>query len=383
MAFPKKKDKDKSIPTISQSGDIQDIRGIINDRFKASVAQEVKDRSTVIIPTGILSMDLAVGNGGLIAGRVMDIYGWEGTGKTLMCLTIGGYIQQCTKQDKNGKTVNRLVAFLDAEGTFDKKFASSAGLNTDNVILVQSNDKKILSGEDYFDVICLLLGQGVDYIIIDSCPALTPTQVMINDTGQGQKATQAQLMSGGLQKITPLVNSNGQTLVHFINQKRGRPMSQQWQSPETETGGNALKFFSSYRFEVIHADDIIKQVLGADGVYRQKKVGVTSRVRIIKNKTCPIPSYLSGASYHFEFDVYFEPFKDENGIEYHRGVDVVKDYCSVGVRCGVIKQTSSWFSFGSIKANGEIALIQKIRENPSVMGEIRGEVFDKMGVKPV
>ena len=381
MKPPKKKKPDVDDIKISQSGDVQAIRNKLNEQFKAKVAQEVHDKPIVVMPTGILSMDLSVGNGGLIAGRVMDIFGWEGTGKTLICMTIAGYIQRLIKLDSQGKSVPRVVAFLDAEGTFSRAFALSAGMDADNLILVQSTPEKILTGEDFFDCAVTLIGQGVDYLIIDSCPALTPSQVVINDTGQGQKATRAQLMASGLEKITPLVNANGQTLVHFINQMRGKPMTMSWDRPEQETGGNALKFFSSYRFEVVRSIDIDRKVLGVDGIFREKKVGVTSFCRIIKNKTAPIPpsSSTEGCSnYHFDFDVYFESFKDDMGLEYHRGVDVVKDYVETGIRTGVIKQVSSWFSFGSIKTNGKIELLKKIKEQPDVMAEIRDEVFDKM-----
>ena len=381
MKPPKKKKPDVDDIKISQSGDVQAIRNKLNEQFKAKVAQEVHDKPVVVMPTGILSMDLSVGNGGLIAGRVMDIFGWEGTGKTLICMTIAGYIQRLIKLDSQGKSVPRVVAFLDAEGTFSRAFALSAGMDADNLILVQSTPEKILTGEDFFDCAVTLIGQGVDYLIIDSCPALTPSQVVINDTGQGQKATRAQLMASGLEKITPLVNANGQTLVHFINQMRGKPMTMSWDRPEQETGGNALKFFSSYRFEVVRSIDIDRKVLGVDGIFREKKVGVTSFCRIIKNKTAPIPpsSSTEGCSnYHFDFDVYFESFKDDMGLEYHRGVDVVKDYVETGIRTGVIKQVSSWFSFGSIKTNGKIELLKKIKEQPDVMAEIRDEVFDKM-----
>ena len=374
----KKVDKTET-PKIVQGGDVLKIREQLNLRFNSQIAPEVKNKEIFIIPTGILSMDLAIGNGGLVTGRVMDIFGWEGTGKTLMCMTIGGYIQRCDKRDSGGNVVKRTVAFLDAEGTFSKKFASSAGMDPDSLILVQSTPEKILSGEDYFDIMAMLIGQGVDYIIVDSCPALTPMQVMMNDMGQGQKATLSQLMSQGLNKITPLVNASGQTLVHFINQKRQRPMSGFKQDPETETGGNALKFYSSYRFKIVRTEDIIKQVLGVDGQLRNKKVGVRSCVSIIKNKTAPEPPVVTGTTYHFEFDVYFEPFKDGNGIEYHRGVDIVKDYFDTGVRSGVIKQAGAWFSFGNIKAQGEIDFIKKVREKPEIMADIRTEVFAKMG----
>jgi len=374
---PKKKD---DAIVLSQSGDISLLRETLNKIYDTEIAPVVVDKPTIIMPAGILSLDLAVGCGGLVAGRVLDIFGWEGTGKTLLCLAIAGYIQRCTKIDSNGNEVQRVAAMLDAEGTFSKAFADSAGVDTKNLILVQSTPKKILSGEDYFDILTVLVSSGVDYIIVDSCPALVPTKVIQDGTGEGKLASQAQLMSNGLQKNTPIISACGQTLVHFVNQMRGKPMD--IYKTEQETGGNALKFYSSYRFRVVRAEDIIKKVLGADGVYREKKVGVTSCVRIKKNKTAPIPAYIPGTTYHFEFDVYFEEFKDDTGMEYNRGVDVVKDYCETGIRTGVIKQAGSWFNFGNIKGQGRDDLYKKVRMDPQIMTEIRNEVFDMMGGVP-
>ena len=380
-AARKEKPKEKSnIVKIAQSGDIDKIRGVINAGF-SGVAKSVVNKPTTIIPTGILSMDLAIGNGGMVGGRILDINGWEGTGKTLTTMTIGGYIQRCTKTNNDGNTISRIVAFLDAEGTFDAAFAAGCGLNPNDVILVQSEPEKILSGEDYFDIIAMLVGQGVDYIIVDSCPALTPRAILEHSTDYGIKAEQSQLMSRGLSKIVPLINSSRQSLVHFINQRRGKPMASKWESNEAETGGNALRFYSSYRFRVISSEDIKANVLGADGQFRNKKVGVNSRIEIKKNKTAPIPPNLpSMGNTHFDFDVYFEDFKDDQGMEYNRGVDIVKDYVDTGIRCEVIRQNSSWYEFEGIKANGKPALISKIREEPQVMAKIRDAVFDKMGI---
>jgi recombination protein RecA len=365
---------------LSQSGDIEAIRAKLNTQYKANIAPEIKDQPVTIIPSGILSLDLAIGNCGFIAGRIMDIYGWEATGKTLLCLCIAGYIQRCMKIDSEGKQVNRVVALLDAEGTFNNQLGISVGLDTENLILVQSEPDKILSGEDYFDIMVTLIGMGVDYIIVDSCPALTPSTILINAMGQGQKATKAQLMAEGIEKITPLVNACGQTLIHFVNQIRGKPMDMY--KSEQETGGNALKFYSSYRFQVVKSEDINKKVLGADGSYREKKVGVTSCVRIVKSKVAPIPPYIPSTTYHFEYDVYFESFKDETGTDYHRGIDVIKDYCETGIRTGVIVQAGAWFKYGDIKGQGRDDLYQKVRENPAVMANIRDEVFAKMGSLP-
>lgn len=374
------KDIRKELST-SKSETVLNIRKKLNEEFKSEIAPEVKQGPAVIIPSGILSMDLAVCNGGLLGGRILDIHGWEGTGKTLTCMTIGGYIQRCTKVDQNGDIVKRVVAFCDAEGTFAALFAQSAGVNIDELLLIHSTPDRILSGEDYFDIIVLLLQMGVDYIIVDSCPALVSSQVLVNETGQGQKASEAQLMSTGLKKITPLVSSTGKSLVHFINQKRFKPMAQKWERKELETGGNALKFYSSYRFEVLKTEDIEANVLGADNVFRKKKVGVRSCVRIVKNKTSPIPPYLSSdKNYHFEYDVYFEDFIDDKGLEYNRGVDVIKDYVDTAHRCGVISQSSSWYTYNDIKTNGKTEMIKTIRENPSIMTQIRDDVFSKMKV---
>ncbi len=384
MAKRKPKPKKETVQDIAirQSGNVEEIRAKLNEDYKSLIAPPVEDKPAIILPTGILSFDLAIGNSGFVGGRIADIFGWEATGKTLTCLAIGAYIQRCTKIDIFGKVVNRVVAMLDAEGTFSYNVAVSVGMDTENLILVQSTPDKILTGEDFFDIMVMLVGLGVDYVIVDSCPALAPSQIVLNATGQGQKATRAQLMTAGLEKLTPIVNANGQTVVHFINQMRGKPMAQKWESSEYETGGNALKFFSSYRFMVVKAEDINKKVLGSDNIFREKKVGVTSCVRIKKSKVASIPAPIPSTTYHFEFDVYFESFKDESGVEFHRGVDVVKDYALTGIRTGVIEQKGSWYNFGDIKGQGFDDLMNKLRIQPEVLGKIRDEVFVKMGHAP-
>lgn len=363
-------------------GDIDTIRSEINASIGASVAQEVKDRPIAVVPSGILSMDLAVGNGGLVGGRICDVYGWEGTGKTLVNLTIGGYIQRCQKYDSKGNLVSKSVAFLDAEGTFDRKFALSAGLDPDQIILVQSTPDKLMTGEDFFNAMKLLLQWGIDYIILDSCPAIMPAQALVNEVGgQGQKATSAQLLSEGIKMSSTFAAATGRSIVSYINQKRGRPMATMWQKSEYETGGNALKFYSSYRFEVVGHEDIVKNVETINGTFTSKIVGVNSRIRIIKNKTSPLPAFLPSKNYHFDFDVYFEEFRDDEGVEYIRGVDVVKDFVDTGVRAGVVKQSSSWFSFADLKGNGKAQLIKQLKERPEYLNQIRGEVFQAMGIE--
>lgn len=377
--YDKKKKKTADDIKLSNSSST-DVINLINKEIGGEVAQRPKDKPTIIIQSGILSMDLAVGNGGMIGGRVMDIYGWEGTGKTLVCLTIAGYVQKCTKKDAAGNIINKKVAFLDAEGTFSKLFAQSAGVNTDELILVQSTPKKIISGEEFFDAMMLCLQLGVDFIILDSCPALVPTQVLVNEMGQGQKATNAQLMSEGVKKASTFASATGSSIVSFINQKRNKPMAGMHEKPEQETGGNALKFYSTYRFEVVGHEAITKNVLCVDGQYRPKIVGANSKVRIIKNKTCALPQYLPGTTYNFDYDVYFEDFIADDTLEYRCGVDVVKDYVDTGIRTGVIEQNSSWFKFGSINTNGKPAFIHALKQNPEVLEEIRSEVFKNVGM---
>lgn len=378
-AQEKRREEQAQIP---KEGTTTEIRDALNKQFGTTVSPIIIDKPPVIVPSGILSMDLVVGNCGLLGGRIMDIHGWEGTGKTLLCLTIAGYVQKCTKINREGKVVQKQAAFLDAEGTFSVPFAQSAGVDTDELILIESTPDELLSGEKYFDAMFLCLKMGVDYIILDSCPALIPDQVMINEMDQGQKAPEAQLLSRGIKIAAGYSSSNGTSLVHFINQKRAKPMAKSWERPEIETGGNALKFYSSYRFDVVSHENIVKKVLGVDGIYRAKKVGVNSRVKVVKNKTAPIPPELPSKNYHFDFDVYFEDFIDDEKIEYRRGVDVAKDFMDTGIRTGVVKQSSSWFSFGTINSNGKSDFVKKLKAQPEIMGEIRDEVFAKMGIIP-
>jgi recombination protein RecA len=384
-----KSNKDKEVIKLAYKP-INELRAELNIKFK-DVASPAADKPISVMSTGILSMDLAIDNGGYLTGRVSDINGWEGTGKTMLCMAIGGAVQRQTKtikiKNKDGdlkdKVVKRIVAFVDAEGTFSKSFAESVGLSTDSevFILIQSTPDEILYGEKYFDIMKDLIAGGVDYIIVDSCPALTPKQVIVNEIGQGQKAPLSQLMASGLSAVTPLINAFGQTHLQFINQRRGKPMASQYEASEQETGGNALKFYSSYRFQVINHEDIVKNVLCADGSYSSMVVGVTSRVKITKNKTSSIPACMPGKSYHFEYDVYFESFEADDGVVYSRGVDIIKDFVETGVRTGVIQQNSSWFKFGELNCNGKAELTLELRNKPEILGQIREAVYAKMSAQ--
>ena len=206
----KKKYEHKRVEGVS---DLNKIRSSLNTLLKGTVASEKSDRSddVTIYPSGILSLDLAIKNGGLLAGRIIDAWGKQGAGKTINTLTIGAHMQ------RNGYK----FAFVDAEGTWSDTFAMSAGVDVDNVILVRHpKDRAPLTGEEFFTIIETLVQQGVEFIVVDSCPALVPSLTFQNQVGEGQKAQNAQLMSDGLKKLTPIVASYGNSCVWFINQLR-------------------------------------------------------------------------------------------------------------------------------------------------------------------
>lgn len=373
-----KKD-DKEEYKVPRGKDMASLSDAINKLFKGNIsttANNVTSENSGIVhlyPTGILSLDKYLGTGGLLGGRVMNIWGWEGTGKTLTALTVAANIQKLqfepTALNPQGKG---RVAFIDAEGTYSPSMAKSVGVDADEVLLFRSSPEKILSGEDYFALIGILIQNGIEMIIVDSTPALLPSSRLTAVIGQGQKATQAQMMAEGLQQVNTFLNSCRTPIVWFINQIRMKPMVMHGPT-EDHTGGAALKFFSTYSLEVKKYDneDIVRSVpLRSGNGYEMRTIGVRIRATLHKNKTATIPQKF------IEYDVFFETVTDEKGVAYKAGVDVYKDIFQTGLMCGVIKQASSWYSFGTIKENGEDAFIASLRAaDPSVLAAIRKEVL--------
>lgn len=372
----KRDKKDEPAPINAKS--YAELGKAINERFEAAIGIMGNTMSTVSdgvikYSTGIISLDKYLGIGGLLGGRVVNLWGHEGCGKTLTALTIGAAIQR-QKFDVgicNPEGVGR-VAMLDAEHTYSPEIARSVGIDPERLLLFRGTQDKILSGEDYFDIIKILIQSGVELIITDSVPALVPRNKINGTVGEGQKATNAAMMADGLSQITPLLSSFKRTIVIFINQVRMKPMVMFGPSSD-HTGGEALKYFETYAIEVKKKGkdgDIIKKIPDNLGGYSDSRIGVTVNATLHKNKTAIIPVD------PIEFDIYFKTVKDKDGAQYTAGVDTYKDLVSVGVKTGVIKKTSSWYTYDDLKGNGENNLISVLRgADPSVIEKLRNEIM--------
>ena len=368
-------DKEKKEYKLPTGKDVTTLTEAINKAMGGEVCRtggnvgEVVDIS-YLYPTGILSLDKYLGIGGTLGGRVINIYGWEGTGKTLTTLTIAAFIQRqkFTPCASNPVGEGR-VAFLDAEGSFSPSMAKSVGVDTSKLILIQSTPEMILTGEHYFDMMKILVQNGIEMIIVDSLPALVPSSRMNATIGHGQKATSAVLIAEGLQQLTPLLNGFKRSTIWMINQIRMRPMVM-FGPTEGHTGGEALKFYESYAIEVKKRGDIVKQVPGMSGQFEDKRIGVTVEAKLHKNKTASIPCD------PVQYDIYFETTTDKDGLMYYTGVDVYKDTVQVAIQTGVIQKSSSWYSYGDIKGNGVDNLITILRGmDKLVLDEIRQKVL--------
>lgn len=368
------KKKEKEVP---RGKDMASLSAAINKFMKGEVSRVASDMSeevdtTYLYSTGILSLDKYFGVGGMLGGRIMNAWGWEGTGKTLTALTIGAHVQKqkytpCQgNPDGDGR-----VAFLDAEGTYSPTMARSVGLDPSKVLLFNSTPERILTGEDYFDIMKILVQNGIEFIVVDSLPALVPSSRMNATIGVGQKATSAVLIAEGLQQLTPLLNGFRRSVIWMINQKRMKPMVM-FGPTEGHTGGEAIRFFESYSLEVKKRADLIKNVPCGNGRFEERRIGVTVEARLHKNKTAPIPVNV------VQYDIYFETVTAQDGSVYQTGVDIYKDIVSVALDAGVISKSSSWYSYGDIKTNGEDAFIEALRNaDPAVLESIRKDVLTR------
>ncbi len=325
-------------------------------------------------PTGILSLDKYLGTGCLLGGRVFNIFGWEGSGKTLTALTVAANIQRLKfEPSSTNLTGEGRVAFLDAENTYSPSMAAAVGVDPNKLMLFRSTPERLLTGEDYFNLLGILIQNGIEMIIVDSVPALIPSSRLTAVIGQGQKATQAQMMAEGLQQVNAFLNAFRTPIVWFVNQMRYKPMVMHGPT-EDHTGGAALKFFASYSLQTQNydRDDIVRSVPNSAGNgYEMRKIGVRVKATLHKNKTATIPQN------SIEYDVLFETVTDEKGVQYYAGVDIYKDVFQTALMCGVIKQTSSWYGWGDIKENGEDNFIKQLRAAPvEVVNKIRDEVLN-------
>jgi recombination protein RecA len=293
---------------------------------------EVRKVDVESVPTGSVSLDLALGIGGVPRGRVIEIYGPESSGKTTLALHIAANAQ------KAGGT----VAFVDAEHALDPEYAKKIGVNTEELLISQPD-----AGEQALDIVeTLVRSDALDVIVVDSVAALVPRAEIEGEMGDHHVGRQARLMSQALRKLTPIM-AKSNTIVIFINQIRMK-IGVMFGNPETTTGGQALKFYSSVRLEVRRAAQIKK----GDQV-----VGNRVKVKVVKNKVAP-------------------PFRTaEFDIMYNEGISAAGDLVDTGLRLGVVKKSGNTHSFGEAKLGvGREAAKAFLRENPKVMRDLEKEV---------
>ncbi|MCA0407470.1 MAG: recombinase RecA [Proteobacteria bacterium] len=293
------------------------------------------------IPTGSLSLDIALGVGGLPKGRVIEIYGPESSGKTTLAL-------HCIAEAQKKGGVS---AFVDAEHALDPVYARKLGVNLDQLLISQPD-----TGEQALEIADTLVRSGaVDVLVVDSVAALTPKAEIEGEMGEVQPGLQARLMSQALRKLTASI-SRSNCMVIFINQIRMK-IGVMYGSPETTTGGNALKFYASVRLD-IRRIGAIKE--------REDVVGNSTRVKVVKNKVAP-------------------PFKQvEFDIMYGEGISKTGELLDLGVKAGIVEKSGAWFSYDSqrlgqgrenakvfLKQNPEVAatIEQAIRQNSGLIAE--------------
>ena len=308
----------------------------IESQFGKGTIMKLGTRETVevpSIPTGSFGLDNALGIGGLPKGRVVEIYGPESSGKTTLTLQI---IAECQKAGGS-------AAFIDAEHALDPEYAKALGVDIDELLLSQPD-----TGEQALEVTDMLVKSGsLDVIVVDSVAALVPRAELEGDMGDSHVGLQARLMSQALRKITGNIQKSN-TLVIFINQIRMK-IGVMFGSPETTTGGNALKFYSSVRLDIRRIGAI------KDG---DEVIGNETRVKVVKNKMAP-------------------PFKVvEFQILYGKGINKNAEIIEFAVKKGIIEKSGAWYSYKGDKIGQGIAKTSEfLREHPKVLEEIEASVL--------
>jgi recombination protein RecA len=289
-----------------------------------------------VIPTGSLSLDIALGIGGLPKGRIIEIYGPESSGKTTLTLHAIAAVQKA----------GGIAAFIDAEHAFDRSYADKLGIDTENLLISQPDN-----GEQALEITENLIRSGaIDIIVIDSVAALTPKSEIEGEMGDSKMGLHARLMSQALRKLTGTINKTGCCCI-FINQLREK-IGVMFGNPETTTGGNALKFYASVRLDIRR----IGQIKEGDAV-----MGNRTRVKVVKNKVAP-------------------PFRQaEFDIMYGEGISKVGEIVDLGVEHNIIKKSGSWFSYGDTKlGQGRDAVKTLFNDNYELMNEIEEKIREAL-----
>lgn len=289
-----------------------------------------------VIPTGSISLDAALGIGGLPRGRVIEIYGPEASGKTTLA------IHAIAEAQKAGG----IAAIIDAEHTFDRNYAEKLGVDVENLLISQPDN-----GEQALEITDNLIRSGaLDIVVIDSVAALTPKAEIEGEMGDSKMGLQARLMSQALRKLTANISKTNTSCV-FINQLREK-IGVMFGNPETTTGGNALKFYASVRLDIRRTNQI------KDG---EEIIGNRTRVKIVKNKLAP-------------------PFKKADfDILYGEGISQLGEIVDLGTDFNIIKKSGSWFSYGDTKiGQGRDAVKQILKDNPELLEELKVKVQEAL-----
>lgn len=291
-----------------------------------------------VIPTSSIALDVALGVGGLPRGRVIEVYGPESSGKTTVALHAVA----------NAQKAGGLAAFIDAEHALDPEYARALGVDTDALLVSQPD-----TGEQALEIADMLIRSGaLDIIVIDSVAALVPRAEIEGEMGDSHVGLQARLMSQALRKITGILNNSGTTAI-FINQLREK-IGVMFGSPETTTGGRALKFYASVRLDVRRIESL------KDGT---DVVGNRTRVKVVKNKVAA-------------------PFKQaEFDIMYGKGISREGSLIDVGVEQSIIRKSGAWYTYdGDQLGQGKEKAREFLKENPDVAAEIEKKILEKLGV---
>ena len=291
-----------------------------------------------VIPTGSISLDHALGVGGVPRGRIIEIYGPEGSGKTSLTLHVIAEAQK----------LGGVAAFIDAEHAFDPEYAGNLGINLDDLLLSQPD-----TGEQALEIVEVLVRSGaVDVVIVDSVAALVPKSELDGDMGDSHMGLQARLMSQAMRKLAGVINKSNACLI-FINQIRMK-IGVMFGNPETTTGGNALKFYSSVRI------DIRRIAALKDG---DEVIGNRTRAKVVKNKVAP-------------------PFRNcEFDIIYGKGISKFGDLLDLGVANEIITKSGTWFSYKEDRiGQGRENSKRFLSENPDMANDIENQLREKLGL---
>ena len=334
----KKRDMEPAAPAADKKKALESAMAQIERNFGTGSIMRLGDASHVAveaISTGSLSLDLALGIGGVPKGRIIEIYGPESSGKTTLALHILASAQKA----------GGIAAFIDAEHALDPVYAHNLGVNTDDLLISQP-----ATGEEALEITDALVRSGaVDAIVIDSVAALVPLSEIEAEMGDSVVGLQARLMSQALRKLAGSI-SKTKCVVIFINQLREK-IGVMYGNPETTTGGRALKFYSSVRLEVQRVE-----TLSVGGT----KVGNHTRVKVMKNKVAP-------------------PFREaEFDIIYGEGISRTSELVDTGLKLGLIEKGGSWFTYRDQRLQGKDSMKDYLKQNPEIADELEAEIKERL-----